>query len=505
MDIEIRAALAGLIYNPRAAESFIQRSYDKALFFEESTVSDLTHGDKKAYFLAYCALAYYAKHTALVPWSYVLKILRKRKSSQQRISAYKKTWALVKKKRKIEFGEWCEYMDTVITKYREYRHKDLFWKSAKLHSLTCLGNHGKLDACKECEFWKECQGITGETKINPSVWILDWASAQTEQIKIDTKGTYIKVYQVHELMEEALEQLDKDRKEVDENGNLMAQGIRTPFPLLTKNIGGWRKQRFYMVGSRSGVGKSAFMLQCGDEAASDGEAVIYFNLEMPVKEELIYRILAYICGIQNDNIEFETLMNKLITDAMMKKIRKKAKEWVGSVDGKPLFEIVDASLSTPLPTILRHIDRFKARVGDKRVLAIIDYFNIIYMPPNVKRPDLYMASMAEDIHAFARDRNIAILSALQLNRIADGAKRLTAKHVRDSDKIIDNVDAFWGLMEISPELIRLQNAKARYFRPKDHILKKELWKMGFKQYSSEDNKPLPEDDEDDLEEGFFSG
>lgn len=498
MKTEFMAALAGLCFNKRAAERFLQADYDNKVFYEYFHHTELQHGEKEAFFVAHAALKYYAKHAELVPWSFLARGLKKRNAGQDSIAVYKKLWNDLKKKRKIKFGEWQEQLNEVIDSYRKMRHKNVYAMTGLLYEQPCFGKRGELEGCKECPFWRLCKDMKESDEEDPTKWILDWSASQIEQIKIDTKATHIRVYNVGELIVDAIERLDDDRQDVDPDGKLRVRGIHTPWPSLTTNIGGWMRKRLYMFTSRSGQGKSAALLQSCNVSAMNGHPTLLFNLEMPVLEELVYRIIAWICGIDSDDINFEALMTKLVDNNMMDLVRERATAWLEMIHGCPNYEIVDIPLQTKLSAIFRHIDRFIARVGRKDILVALDYFNLLFIPSSAARPDLWWGQQAEQLHAFCRDRDIPILSALQLNRSADGAKRLTARHLRDADKIMDNLDGLWGLLPLSQDVMRLQCVKGRYFKPVDYLLNKELWKMGFSEFKRVASTPIEDDEEDEL-------
>lgn len=498
MEKIIVPVLAGLFHNAKAVNHFSDRDYDKRIFYEHSEKAGMRHGEKEAFFLAHCALTFYSKYAELAPWSYIYKILTKKKSPAEKVAAYKKVWRGLLKKKRIKFGAWSEHLNTLIGKYREYRHKDIFWQSAALHELSCLGSHGQLTDCKGCAYWAECKKFKHDDQSDHQTWVLDWSCAEIEQVKLDTRATHVKVYSAGALLKKSLDRLDKERKEVDEDGNPLKCGIPTPFPILTKNIGGWMQERLYCVASRSGVGKSAFLLQCANHAASLGHPVIYINLEMPVENELIWRVMAYLC-----NVDFDKLMKRDVDDKLFAQIKKRVYEWLDSVSDNPLYYLVDMPNSAKVPAILRQIDRFLAYVGRTDVLAVIDYFNIISIPNDGRKEYTHWANNSKLIHNFMRDRHIAGLTALQLNRVADGVKRLTAKHIRDADAIMDHLDGLWGLATLSDELLRFQPMKHRYFTPVEFFLKKELWQMRFVQHG--EGKPsIPVEESEDGEE-FFSG
>ena len=490
MEVIYKKALAGLIHNEKAAEHFLFRDYDCRIFYDVNprTADIHMHGVEEAGLLAKWAKTFFQRHAQPMPWSFVLKMLRKRGSDD--LSVFKKTWKDLEEHKEIGVGEWKEYLETLITKYREYRHKDVYLMLGKLYEHECVGSYEPSDKCKACDCIDECKKMQKSDIDDKSQYLLEWSASQTEQIKLDTMGTYIRAYEVSKLMSDCLNTLDTDRKMVDENGKRIVVGFPTPFPSLTDHIGGWMPGRLYGIGARSGVGKSAFLLQCGNTVAKSGVPVIHFNLEMPVEEELGFRIISYATGIS-----FQDIMKRQIDDDLMEQLKKSVKAWAKELRENKNYRIIDMAKRTSLQTILRYTDNFMAEKGTHRIFVILDYFNMLYVDEVSRRADLQWAVLAEEFHAFARDRKLSALMALQLNRLGDKVRRVTPKHFRDSDKIIDNLDGCWALLKYTENYSKLSPVKGRYFQARDFPLTMELWKMTFSEYNK-----TSADEEGDLDD-----
>lgn len=491
MDILHRRVLAGLLRNERAAEHFVFKDYDTRIFYDinKNTSNPHIHGYEESGKLAAWSKTYYQKHAELMPWSFVVKMVKA--NGQDDLPSYKAAWREVKKQAELPLGEWKEQLDSLIHKYREYRHKNIYLTLGEFYAKECLGKYEPGDKCKNCRCGEECRRFKKSDETDRSQYLLNWSASQTEQIKLDTQGTYIRAYEVGKLMMDCMSTLDKERKLVDENGNRIITGFPTPFPSLTEHIGGWMLGRLYGFGSRSGVGKSAALLQCGNTVAQSNIPVIHFNLEMPVREELGFRIVSYFSGIS-----FSDIMKRRIDDATMAKLTKAVKNWIDELRTNKNYRIVDIPRRTSLATIMRYTDNFMAEKGTNRILLILDYFNLLYIDPTSKRADLEWALLAEELHSFARDRELACLTALQLNRLGDKTRKVTPKHFRDSDKIIDNFDGCWALLKYTENYAKMAHVKGRYFQPKDFALALDLDKMRFSEYSKTPGEEAEEETEE---------
>lgn len=492
MEVILKRVLAGLIHNEKAAEHFLFKDYNCRIFYDVNprTAEIHIHGVEEAGLLAKWGKLFFQRHAQTMPWSFVLKMIRKRGSDD--LSVFKKTWKDLEVHKEIDIGEWKEYLETLITKYREYRHKDVFLMLGKLYEHECIGNYEPGEKCKNCGCANECKKMQRSDIEDKSQYLLDWSASQTEQIKLDTMGTYIRAYEVGKLMSDCLTNLDKDRKMVDENGKRILIGFPTPLQSLTDHIGGWMPGRLYGVGARSGVGKSAFLLQCGNTVAKTGIPVIHFNLEMPVEEELGFRIISYATGIS-----FRDIMKRQVDDDLMEELKKSVKAWSDDLRESKNYRIIDMTRRTPLQTIMRYTDNFMAEKGTHRILVILDFFNLLYVDESSKRADLQWALLSEELHSFARDRRLAVITALQLNRLGDKVRRVTPKHFRDSDKIIDSFDGCWALLKYTENYAKLSPVKGRYFQAKEFPMTMELGKMTFTEY----NKTSAEEEGDLDDEG----
>lgn len=494
MKILYKKVLAGLFYNKGAAEHYVFKDYDARLFYDinPKVTPAHSHGYEEAAKLARWAKLYYQRHAELMPWSFVLKMLAKHGSEDHGV--YKQIWAEAVKYNKIKLGEWKECLDSLVHVYREYRHKDVYMTLGDFYAHECLGNYEPGDKCKDCSCREECKKMKKSDDSDKSQYLLNWSAAQTEQIKLDTQGTYIRAYEVGKLMTDCVENLDRERKLVDENGKRIITGLPTPFPSVTEHIGGWMLGRLYGFGSRTGVGKSAALLQCGNVVARNKIPVIHFNLEMPVEEELGFRIISFFTGIS-----FGDIMKRSIDDKTMAMLTKAVKTWSDELRANENYKIIDMPRRTSLHTIMRYTDNFIAEKGTHRIMMILDYFNLLAVDPNSKRADLEWAILAEELHSFARDRGLACLTGLQMNRLGDKTRKVTAKHFRDSDKIIDNFDGCWAILKYTENYAKMAHVKGRYFPAKDFPLALELDRMKFSEYNK---KPGEEtDDAEEMDEG----
>jgi len=481
MDENIKYVLTGILKDVTCLDYFSHKNYPTNLFSDFNKRTNLSHGSRDARILADINVKYYEEYHEVTNWIHIEKKLFDLKYNEERIAILKKLHSECLDTL-ITRGEWRSRLNELVAEYRCFKHKDIMCQSVDLYELTCLGNHGSRgDVCVGCNYNKECKELGG-SKHDRSTWLLDWTSNGLEKVKTLTNATDMQILDVGTLLDEAINVYETERNQESK------VGIPTPFPSLTKLLGGWMEGRLYMIWARTGQGKSAFLLQCATEAVNNGYSVLDFNLEMPTKEELIHRIAAYVA-----QVEFDKLMKRQIDDTLMSKINASLTNWKSTIKDPTKYQIIDLPKQTKITTIYKCIEKHIAKYG-RKLLVVIDYFGLLDVPTGKDATQEY-ASMAEGLHSFARYENIPILSAGQLNRSADGARRITPKHTRDCDKIIDNTDGSFALVPLTGEIARLQSIKGRYFACKDILLEKHLWRMGFAEHVGNGTVDADDDDE----------
>jgi replicative DNA helicase len=106
---------------------------------------------------------------------------------------------------------------------------------------------------------------------------------------------------IADVMRSTLERIDERN-----TPGAKTDGIDTGFPVLNRWLsgGGWRPNRFVVIGARPGVGKTSIGISHAIAAAKAGFPTLFFSLEMTA-EELAERILA---------MEADVPLNKIIGD-----------------------------------------------------------------------------------------------------------------------------------------------------------------------------------------------
>lgn len=188
--------------------------------------------------------------------------------------------------------------------------------------------------------------------------------------------------------------------------------IPTSFPDFDMLFnGGFNSKELTIFGGASGTGKTLVMGDLALKAFMENKTVIYFSFE--VKEEsLVERFYSNISkvGLNKKDfiLNFDTPKNSFITNTTGK-------------TGK-LF-IVERNSREVSPLDIKTIIEEHAEEGFKADIIFVDYIGIMASDDTRISPEntnQYQKSIAEELRNIAKDLDIPVVSAVQLNREAMG-------------------------------------------------------------------------------------
>jgi replicative DNA helicase len=192
-----------------------------------------------------------------------------------------------------------------------------------------------------------------------------------------------------------------DRMEQEHKRTSELLGLPTGVPVLDQMTRGMQPAELFMVGARTGVGKSAFMLQTAIANARVGNGVLIFSLEM-TQEQIFRRIFASIAGVAFCRVRDP----KWATEQEMSGIRYAASQvtdWPLQID----------------PSGAMHGDQIvaKARHAIRRrgvKLVAVDYAQIV--PADGRDERLRVAAVSRGLTRLAKDEGVPVLLLSQLAR-----------------------------------------------------------------------------------------
>ncbi len=215
-------------------------------------------------------------------------------------------------------------------------------------------------------------------------------------------------------------------------------GLPTGFKKLDKMTAGMHPGDLIIIAGRPGMGKTAFAVNVGVNAAlgkRDGEhvPVAIFSLEMP-KEQLVKRMLASEGRVDGTRLRVGQLVNDDWT---------RLASAAGVLTELPIW--ID---DTPAITVLElrsKARRIKAEHG--LGLLIVDYLQLMRAGTRTDSREQEISAISRNLKALAKDLKIPVIALSQLNRGVESRagkdKRPMLSDLRESGAIEQDADTIW--------------------------------------------------------------
>lgn len=187
-------------------------------------------------------------------------------------------------------------------------------------------------------------------------------------------------------------------------------GISTGYPILDANIQGLQPSRMYILGARTGMGKSVWCLNLVKKLAIDqGIPVLYISTEQTQTDE-ISRLVSIVANTPEHYINNGTFISMNDYPAQVDEAEAKIKN-------APIWFSHDPMFSPE--KLYRTIKKFVITEGVKAVF--FDYIRIPVGSIQSKDKWAMVGDLAYGLKAIASDLNIPVVSAVQVNR--DGSEQ----------------------------------------------------------------------------------
>lgn len=234
-------------------------------------------------------------------------------------------------------------------------------------------------------------------------------------------------------------------------------GIATGFTNLDALINGLNKSELVILAARPSVGKSAFALNIGYNAASKTRRpVAIFSLEMSV-DMIFKRLFASQSCISYDNIQ---------KGILSKEERLKLKEVEDDLAEVPLY--VDDSSGASIDDIVLKSRKLKENQGDLG-LIIVDYIGLINDSKNIYKDNeqAKIAAFSRRLKTLAMELECPVLCLSQLNRQTEARdnKKPQLSDLRSSGAIEQDADKVMFLYRpsyYSDQGISLNSSKKKF-------------------------------------------
>lgn len=218
------------------------------------------------------------------------------------------------------------------------------------------------------------------------------------------------------------------------NRDLDIVGLPTGFKELDHMIGGLEKSRVYIIAARPGMGKTSMMLNIASNAvkASQGHplGVGIFSREMNA-DQLVRRL---------------TCVEAKINSKKLKAGRLSEEEWgrfthaTGVIGNWPIF-IDDKSIT--MNQVRARMRLWQREHGLDVVM--VDYLQLLHADGKKANREAEVSEVARGLKELAREFNIPIIAAAQLNRALEtrADKRPMLSDLRESGEIEQAADVVW--------------------------------------------------------------
>lgn len=209
--------------------------------------------------------------------------------------------------------------------------------------------------------------------------------------------------QVHGISELAMEAGTEMLEAM--TGNPDAFGIKTGYPSLDRLLGGFQPGQLITIGSRTGVGKTAFALNLALNSASSGSRVLFATLATPGKE-IARRLTCSQAMVNIDNFR-----SGRISPQEMANINEAVGE-LGKLD-----ILVDDTPRMNVKTLAASCG--KMAEGATRPLVIVDFLQLMRMQDSKAyrgNRAVELADIMAELKVMARELGIAMVVLSQLNR-----------------------------------------------------------------------------------------
>ncbi len=214
-----------------------------------------------------------------------------------------------------------------------------------------------------------------------------------------------------------------------------------------------RFEHITVVAARPGIGKTVFALAMAKRQAENGHPVLFFSQELPVKDDIIPRLIAMELGVSLESIKGQFASLSQVVEA------------TGRIEKLPI-RYIDGKITVPQFAAIVHAHREWLTEGEKRGIIYIDYLQF-FKPHKNGMTQKDKIDYAMDVCVeLTKELRVPIVMLAQINRqVATGKKiRPTMDHLKGSGDIeqsATNVLILHRDLENSPDALEVFIDKSR--------------------------------------------
>lgn len=249
-------------------------------------------------------------------------------------------------------------------------------------------------------------------------------NAEKEILDVTRSRTVSDFKKASDVFQDTVNTIEK----IQEQGSTIT-GVRTLFSDLDNMTSGFQRGDLIILAARPSVGKTAFALNIGMNAASvSSGAVVIFSLEMPC-EQLATRMLAI-----KSKVEISKLRAGKLDDGEWSAVNESVQE----LKRQKIF--FDDSSSIKLSDIFAKCRKLKNDYG--LGLIIIDYIQLIQATGKSESRQQEVSEISRRLKALARELEVPVVALSQLSRSVEKRedKRPMLSDLRESGSIEQDAD-----------------------------------------------------------------
>lgn len=305
-----------------------------------------------------------------------------------------------------------------------YEGEDYLVESSLSRYARYLKEHSVKNKCSEV-IKNSLKDFKADSGVLAKDVIASLQSALNEKLYVLSDETTISdMSDLKDEIFDKLEEREKVRLENLENAGGL-QGIPTLLPTLDKQTSGFTGGQMIVVGAGTGVGKSAFAINCALAAGQANKSVMLFSLEMS-KDEIQNRLISSSTMIPVNALKQGDVRNKDLLAS-------------GVDDLSNMKIVIDTEPNVTLDAIRAKALK-QAQSRDGLDMIVIDYLQLIKPTSDVPRQQ-QIAEISRETKLLAKGLDIPIMVLSQLNRPRDGEEGLPDRNrLRESGAIANDAD-----------------------------------------------------------------
>jgi replicative DNA helicase len=226
--------------------------------------------------------------------------------------------------------------------------------------------------------------------------------------------------------------------------------FKSGFKAQDQSVGALLRGGLYLVAARPGIGKTAFLFALAYRLIRGGSKAFYCNLEMPV-EQMWNRLAC----LHDADMTLRELNEGELTDRQVTRIANLSGELVGF---SPLF-----FESTDLGHLVKAAKETIQPASES--ILLIDYVGLLTLRGLGPQERYWLISeCAKGLKLLARDLDIPVIAAVQLNRQLENRTNKTPMlaDLRDSGELENHADVVLALTRDERDILSVDCLKNRH-------------------------------------------